>query len=75
MKGSGPLVAALFVASTAALSSSSSVGIHNASFPLTSSNQGTRIGALSSLTVSEREKFAPQFDGLRFIETLITAHR
>ncbi|XP_078442930.1 uncharacterized protein LOC144712510 [Wolffia australiana] len=25
--------------------------------------------------VSQDEKFAPRFDGLRFIETLITAHR
>ncbi|KAE8698154.1 hypothetical protein F3Y22_tig00110602pilonHSYRG00252 [Hibiscus syriacus] len=75
MKGSGPLVAALLAASIAALSSFSSAGIHNASFPLTSSDQGTMNGALSSLTVLEREKFAPRFDGLRFIETLITAHR
>ncbi|GMI71649.1 hypothetical protein like AT5G42110 [Hibiscus trionum] len=71
MKGSGPLVAALLAASTAALSSSSSAGIRNASFPLTSSNQGR----MSNLTASEGEKFAPRFDGLRFIETLITAHR
>lgn len=24
---------------------------------------------------SPRDKFAPRFDGLRFIETLVTAHR
>ncbi|KAI3823718.1 hypothetical protein L1987_05158 [Smallanthus sonchifolius] len=24
---------------------------------------------------SEKEKFAPRFDGLRFIETLVTAHK
>ncbi|KAK8560934.1 hypothetical protein V6N13_026369 [Hibiscus sabdariffa] len=71
MKGSGSLVATLLAASAAALSSSSSVRINNAPFPLTSSNQGKT----SSLTSSEGEKFTPRFDGLRFIETLITAHR
>ncbi|KAE8658591.1 hypothetical protein F3Y22_tig00116971pilonHSYRG00871 [Hibiscus syriacus] len=75
MKGSGPLVATVLAASTMALSSSCYTGTHNASFPPTSSNQGTGNGASSSLTTSGPEKFAPRFDGLRFIETLITAHR
>ncbi|KAL4298125.1 hypothetical protein GQ457_12G000480 [Hibiscus cannabinus] len=75
MKGSGNLVATVLAASAVAFSSSSSVGIHNAPFPPTSSNQGTRNGASSSLTTSGGEKFAPRFDGLRFIETLITGHR
>ncbi|KAF3961399.1 hypothetical protein CMV_013985 [Castanea mollissima] len=29
----------------------------------------------SHLRSSSTEKFAPRFDGLRFIETLVTAHR
>ncbi|GMI96277.1 hypothetical protein like AT5G42110 [Hibiscus trionum] len=69
MKGSGPLFATVLAASTVAFSSSSSV------IPPTSSNQGAINGASSSLTSSGREKFAPRFDGLRCIETLITAHR
>ncbi|KAK8685103.1 hypothetical protein V6N13_041112 [Hibiscus sabdariffa] len=72
MKGSGTLVATVLAASAVAFSSSSSVEIHNAPFPPTSSNQGTRKGASST---SGGEKFAPRFDGLRFIETLITGHR
>ncbi|KAB2067005.1 hypothetical protein ES319_A09G197400v1 [Gossypium barbadense] len=75
MKGSTHLVATLLAASTVALSSSSSPGIHNVSFPPSSSNQGTRNGASRNLTATERENFTPRFDGLRFIETLITAHR
>ncbi|KAH1089769.1 hypothetical protein J1N35_017026 [Gossypium stocksii] len=75
MKGSTHLVATLLAASTVALSSSSSSGIHNVSFPPTSSNQGTRNGVSRNLTATERENFTPRFDGLRFIETLITAHR
>ncbi|MBA0773534.1 hypothetical protein Gotri_008805 [Gossypium trilobum] len=62
MKGSGPLVATVLVASTVALTSSSSAG--------ESQNSASR-----NRTASEREKFAPRFDGLRFIETLVTAHR
>ncbi|KAL2902966.1 putative G-protein coupled receptor Mth-like 8 [Bienertia sinuspersici] len=31
--------------------------------------------AESSSSSIEKDKFAPRFDGLRFIETLITAHR
>ncbi|KAI0500224.1 hypothetical protein KFK09_018433 [Dendrobium nobile] len=28
-----------------------------------------------SVRVGDSDKFAPRFDGLRFIETLVTAHR
>ncbi|MBA0744429.1 hypothetical protein Gogos_007055, partial [Gossypium gossypioides] len=65
MKGSGPLVATVLVASTVALTSSSSAGVQHVSFSPTSSNQNS---ASRNRTASEREKFAPRFDGLRFIE-------
>ncbi|KAL4383637.1 hypothetical protein GQ457_15G011460 [Hibiscus cannabinus] len=79
MKGSGPFVATVLVASTVALSSSSSSspGVQHVSFSPTSSTQGSEKGdgGSRSCTASESEKFAPRFDGLRFIETLVTAHR
>ncbi|XVF51183.1 hypothetical protein PTKIN_Ptkin04bG0164000 [Pterospermum kingtungense] len=75
MKGSGPLVAVVLATSTMAFTSSSSAGFHVVSFSLTSSNQGAKNGASRNCTASEKEKFAAQFDGLRFIETLVTAHR
>ncbi|XVF10284.1 hypothetical protein REPUB_Repub07fG0169500 [Reevesia pubescens] len=76
MKGSGPLVATVLVASAVALSSSSSsAGVYDVSFSPSTSNLGARNGASRNCTASENEKFAPRFDGLRFIETLITAHR
>ncbi|KAK8266877.1 uncharacterized protein LOC105765364 [Gossypium raimondii] len=75
MKGSGPLVATVLVASTVALTSSSSAGVQHVSFSPTSSNQESQNSASRNRTASEREKFAPRFDGLRFIETLVTAHR
>ncbi|KAD4384806.1 hypothetical protein R6Q59_011042 [Mikania micrantha] len=61
---SSAIVASVVAASTAALSSSNS----------SSSVQelGGRKGGEISL---EKEKFAPRFDGLKFIETLVTAHR
>ncbi|KAI3707159.1 hypothetical protein L6452_25426 [Arctium lappa] len=58
------VVASLLAASTAALSTSHSN-------PNAQELRGRRIEE-SSL---EKEKFAPRFDGLRFIETLVTAHR
>ncbi|KAJ8626193.1 hypothetical protein MRB53_019500 [Persea americana] len=32
-------------------------------------------GSLGSPSSNEKDGFAPRFDGLRFIETLVTAHR
>ncbi|KAG5020911.1 hypothetical protein AAZX31_06G274300 [Glycine max] len=32
-------------------------------------------GSSPAVSSASTEKFAPRFDGLRFIETLITAHR
>ncbi|GMN27977.1 hypothetical protein TIFTF001_001883 [Ficus carica] len=34
-----------------------------------------REGENSSSSTQSKDKFAPRFDGLRFIETLVTAHR
>ena len=79
MKGSGPLVATVLAASTVALTSSSSAVHHDVNFSPISSNEGynstAKNGASRNCTASEKEKFAPRFDGLRFIETLVTAHR
>ncbi|KAL0542395.1 hypothetical protein IC582_022501 [Cucumis melo] len=80
MKGSCTLLASVLAASTMAFSSSSSSTgdrdlplyppSHQGFVPESGANRG--CGADSS---SEKEKFAPRFDGLRFIETLVTAHR
>ncbi|XP_034906061.1 uncharacterized protein [Populus alba] len=59
MKGSCTLVASVLTVSTVALSSSAPP-----SSPVVEKSGG-----------SNKEKFAPRFDGLRFIETLVTAHR
>nr|XP_011470911.1 PREDICTED: uncharacterized protein LOC101298673 [Fragaria vesca subsp. vesca] len=66
MKGSGTLVASMVAASTMALSSTSS----SPSAPGYTSAGGKNGGQSST-----KEKFEPRFDGLRFIETLVTAHR
>ncbi|KAI3687406.1 hypothetical protein L1987_81102 [Smallanthus sonchifolius] len=61
---SSAFAASVLAASTAALSSSQS----NSSVQ----ELGGRKGGEISLA---KEKFAPRFDGLKFIETLVTAHR
>ncbi|MQL90927.1 hypothetical protein Taro_023529 [Colocasia esculenta] len=46
--------------------------------PPVSSSSSTRKGsgtAGSGSGVLDKDKYAPRFDGLRFIETLVTAHR
>ncbi|KAM1159456.1 hypothetical protein ACFX19_033195 [Malus domestica] len=68
MKGSSSLVASVVAVSTVALMKSSP------------SNQGSsslamKNGEQNSNSTSDKEKFKPRFDGLRFIETLVTAHR
>ncbi|XP_024014563.1 uncharacterized protein LOC18022498 [Eutrema salsugineum] len=62
MKISSGLVGSIIAVSTAALSSSSTL-------PPVSPK-----GWESRKTIGS-EKFEPRFDGLRFIETLVTAHR
>ncbi|KAJ8764946.1 hypothetical protein K2173_010411 [Erythroxylum novogranatense] len=73
MKGPGTLVASVIATSTLALSSSS-FDTKDVRYP--SFNQGTgKLGGKNCASPSNKDKFAPRFDGLRFIETLITAHR
>ncbi|TYI20196.1 hypothetical protein ES332_A07G219300v1 [Gossypium tomentosum] len=56
MKGSGPLVVTVLVASTVALTLSSSAGVQHVSFSPTSSNQESQNSASRNHTASEREK-------------------
>ncbi|RWW41488.1 hypothetical protein BHE74_00053031 [Ensete ventricosum] len=78
--------AGVFAASVAAFSSAAlAAGDHatNFPFPSLSSNEGSGSGtskkkdtaAGSGSRRGGDDKFAPRFDGLRFIETLVTAHR
>ncbi|CAJ1956574.1 unnamed protein product [Sphenostylis stenocarpa] len=67
MKKSGLLAASVAAASATAASLSSSSSHQDES--------RTRDNASSQSSSSSTEKFAPRFDGLRFIETLVTAHR
>ncbi|PRQ16745.1 hypothetical protein RchiOBHm_Chr7g0187581 [Rosa chinensis] len=71
MKASGTLVASMVAASTMALTSSSS----SSSSPSAAPGLASAKGGRNSHTASDKEKFEPRFDGLRFIETLVTAHR
>ncbi|CAL5342596.1 unnamed protein product [Camellia sinensis] len=75
MKKSGILAAASVAAASATVISSppsSSTLVTN------SKSQRSREGVSSDNSENSRassDKFAPRFDGLRFIETLVTAHR
>ncbi|KAL6286568.1 hypothetical protein ACE6H2_010958 [Prunus campanulata] len=76
MKKPGVLAASVAAASATALSASSSSSSCVSNSTMRFSNQE----AVSSKRNEENqspstEKFAPRFDGLRFIETLVTAHR
>ncbi|CAH1451609.1 unnamed protein product [Lactuca virosa] len=62
---SSTVVASVLAASTAVLSSSHS----------NATAQELKVLNSGESSVVEKEKFAPRFDGLRFIETLVTAHR
>ncbi|KAG0473089.1 hypothetical protein HPP92_014513 [Vanilla planifolia] len=71
-------VSILLAASVAAASSSVFLSYSNARCSFPSQNEGSS----SSISMESRsgrgvddDKFAPRFDGLRFIETLVTAHR
>ncbi|XP_023520500.1 uncharacterized protein LOC111783920 [Cucurbita pepo subsp. pepo] len=81
MKGSCTLLASVLAASTMAFSSSSSSSNEDRDLALNPpsregfvSESGSNRGCGSDAS-AEKEKFAPRFDGLRFIETLVTAHR
>ncbi|KAH6764031.1 hypothetical protein C2S52_012923 [Perilla frutescens var. hirtella] len=70
MKKSGVIAASVAAASATAISSASSAKIH---FPR--EDERAKKSSDNSQGSSSSEKFAPRFDGLRFIETLVTAHR
>ncbi|GMH12087.1 hypothetical protein Nepgr_013928 [Nepenthes gracilis] len=75
MKKSGFVAASVAVASASAAraTSSSTVSLNNKSqYP---PPQEAGLSGDSNDSSSLTDKFAPRFDGLRFIETLITAHR
>ncbi|KAE9616872.1 hypothetical protein Lal_00035157 [Lupinus albus] len=67
MKISGLVVASIAAASATAVSVSSHTHVSDQD----GATQRGHVGSSSGST----DKFAPRFDGLRFIETLITAHR
>nr|GMD05481.1 hypothetical protein COLO4_10829 [Ipomoea batatas]GMD10395.1 hypothetical protein COLO4_10829 [Ipomoea batatas] len=83
MKGSVALVASLLAASTVTLTSSSSGYREVRRNPISAAAEGHSYNSRFSwdessqrrASVSNNEKFVPKFDGLRFIETLVTAHR
>ncbi|XP_008229153.1 PREDICTED: uncharacterized protein LOC103328536 [Prunus mume] len=80
MKKPGVLAASVAAASATALSASSSSSSSSSSFVSNSTMRFSNQETVSSKRNQENpspstEKFAPRFDGLRFIETLVTAHR
>ncbi|XP_059663866.1 uncharacterized protein LOC132309591 [Cornus florida] len=70
MKKSG-----LFAASAAAAASAISASSSSPNSKIQISCEETISRKSNENSSSSSEKFAPRFDGLRFIETLITAHR
>ncbi|XP_018730658.1 uncharacterized protein LOC108960164 [Eucalyptus grandis] len=82
VKASCTLVASVLAASTTAAftsapadRSSSFCSRPNGGCSSYSSNERKLVVGSSSLSSEEDKLFAPRFDGLRFIETLVTAHR
>ncbi|KAK7312801.1 hypothetical protein VNO77_36946 [Canavalia gladiata] len=71
MKKSGLLAASVAAASATAFSASSSTQVSLQDGGVHSGHSGSS----PMVNSAPAEKFAPRFDGLRFIETLITAHR
>ncbi|KAK9145819.1 hypothetical protein Sjap_005722 [Stephania japonica] len=75
MKLAGGLVASVVAASAVALNCSAERGAPAHSCANQGSKSYRKDGVNGALKGMEQEKFAPRFDGLRFIETLVTAHR
>ncbi|GMY10094.1 Phospho-N-acetylmuramoyl-pentapeptide-transferase, putative [Fagus crenata] len=65
----------LFAASVAAASASISVSSPSTICNTTQQEDNKNKEQSSPQRPSSTDKFAPRFDGLRFIETLVTAHR
>ncbi|RYR21541.1 hypothetical protein Ahy_B03g066847 [Arachis hypogaea] len=72
MKKSSLFAASVVAASATAVSVSSSTHV---SIQDGGSQRGHGGSSSSPEGSASTEKFAPRFDGLRFIETLVTAHR
>ncbi|KAE8660912.1 CASP-like protein [Hibiscus syriacus] len=66
--------AGLFAASVVAASASSNFTC-NSNFQFSSEDNKEYENSSANKKSTSTEKFAPRFDGLRFIETLVTAHR
>ncbi|KAJ8556152.1 hypothetical protein K7X08_022910 [Anisodus acutangulus] len=76
MKKSGIFVGSLTAASATAISSTSSTSRVRISSHQDDSMKKKDENSSRKLEAPKcSDKFAPKFDGLRFIETLITAHR
>ncbi|XP_002272559.2 uncharacterized protein LOC100262522 [Vitis vinifera] len=78
MKKSGFFAASVAAASATAISAPSSSGfLCNSKIQLSRDEAvaGKDIENSESQRSSSADRFAPRFDGLRFIETLVTAHR
>ncbi|KAL1562463.1 hypothetical protein AAHA92_05039 [Salvia divinorum] len=65
-------IATYVAASASAISSASSPKVY---FPHEDDRAKKNSEKSAPQGSSSSEKFAPRFDGLRFIETLVTAHR
>ncbi|WCJ30743.1 hypothetical protein M5689_012283 [Euphorbia peplus] len=72
MKKSGFFAASLAAASAISASSSTSTFTCNSNLQISHQESSSMKDEQISRST---EKFAPKFDGLRFIETLVTAHR
>ncbi|KAI3879756.1 hypothetical protein MKX03_000375 [Papaver bracteatum] len=78
MKGSSSSLVASIMAASSAMVYSTSGDWDVSAYP--SSNKGCSSPSKDessgkSSSSLEKDQFAPRFDGLKFIETLITAHR
>ncbi|CAN6706588.1 unnamed protein product [Malus baccata var. baccata] len=75
MKKPGFLAASVAAASATALSATSSSSSFVSDSTMRFSHQEAGSKRNQEKSSASTEKFAPKFDGLRFIETLVTAHR
>lgn len=71
MKKAGALVSSVAAASSVALPP---IDADNKD-QLISGREKKTTTASTTTVLSDKGKFAPRFDGLKFIETLVTAHR
>ncbi|ERN00420.1 hypothetical protein AMTRI_Chr09g38410 [Amborella trichopoda] len=74
MKRSGVLVASAVAASATALTACGESKIRVSAIP-NEEDSSSHGPVVTDPKGKGNEKFEPRFDGLRFIETLVTAHR